>query len=76
MLISQQSASISEVGLTATTTIYSAVMLVLIVGVIAMARGGEFNRKYGQKMMRWRVGLQALAVGLILLFVFVTSQGG
>jgi hypothetical protein len=51
-------------------------MLVLIVGVIAMARGGEFNRKYGQKMMRWRVGLQALAVGLILLFVFVTSQGG
>jgi hypothetical protein len=54
----------------------AAVMLVLIVGVIAMARGGEFNRKYGQKMMRWRVGLQALAVGLILLFVFVTSQGG
>ncbi|MFB0922711.1 MAG: twin transmembrane helix small protein [Alphaproteobacteria bacterium] len=52
------------------------VMLALIVGVIAMARGGEFNRKYGQKMMRWRVGLQALAVGLILLFVFVTSQGG
>ena len=54
----------------------AAVMLVLIVGVIAMARGGEFNRKYGQKMMRWRVGLQALAVGLILLFVFVTSQEG
>jgi|MEHZ01.5.fsa_nt_MEHZ011526482.1_6 hypothetical protein len=54
----------------------AAVMLALIVGVIAMARGGEFNRKYGQKMMRWRVGLQALAVGLILLFVFVTSQGG
>ena len=54
----------------------AAVMLVLIVGVIAMARGGEFNRKYGQKMMRWRVGLQALAVGLILFFVFVTSQGG
>ena len=54
----------------------AAVMLVLIVGVIAMARGGEFNRKYGQKMMRWRVGLQALAVGLILLFVFVTSRGG
>ena len=54
----------------------AAVLLVLIVGVIAMARGGEFNRKYGQKMMRWRVGLQALAVGLILLFVFVTSQGG
>ena len=52
----------------------AAVMLVLIVGVIAMARGGEFNRKYGQKMMRWRVGLQALAVGLILLFVFVIQR--
>lgn len=51
-----------------------AVVVVLIVGVIAMARGGEFNEKYGNRMMRWRVALQALAVVLMLVFVFVASQ--
>ena len=54
----------------------AAVMLVLIVGVIAMARGGEFNRKYGNKMMRWRVAIQAFAVVLIVIFVIAASQQG
>ncbi|MBO6784586.1 MAG: twin transmembrane helix small protein [Alphaproteobacteria bacterium] len=52
------------------------VVLALVVGVIAMARGGEFNRKHGNTMMRLRVGLQGLAVVLVLLFVFVASQNG
>lgn len=54
----------------------AAVVLVLIVGVFAMARGGEFNDKYGNRMMRWRVALQALAVILMLVFVFMASRGG
>lgn len=54
----------------------AAVVIVLIVGVVGMARGGEFNEKYGNKMMRLRVGLQALAVVLVLLFVLAASQGG
>jgi hypothetical protein len=54
----------------------AAVVVVLIVGVFAMARGGEFNDKYGNRMMRWRVALQALAVILMLVFVFIASQGG
>ncbi|MCX8231859.1 MAG: twin transmembrane helix small protein [Alphaproteobacteria bacterium] len=53
-----------------------AVLAVLIFGIIAMARGGEFNRKYGNKMMRWRVAIQALAIALVLLLVFVASTGG
>lgn len=53
-----------------------AVVVVLIVGVFAMARGGEFNDKYGNRMMRWRVALQALAVVLMLVFVLMASQGG
>ncbi len=53
----------------------AAVVIVLIVGVIGMARGGEFNEKYGNKMMRLRVGLQALAVVLVVLFVLAASQG-
>lgn len=53
-----------------------AVIIILVFGIIAMSRGGEFNRKYGNKLMRWRVAIQALAVVLVLLFVFVASQSG
>jgi hypothetical protein len=53
----------------------AAVVLVLIFGLIAMARGGEFNRKYGNKLMRARVALQGLAIVLFLLFVLVASNG-
>lgn len=52
------------------------VVIVLILGVIAMARGGEFNRKYGNKLMRARVGLQAAAIVLFLLFVVAASTDG
>jgi len=44
-----------------------AVVGVLLVGVVAMARGGEFNRKYGNKLMQARVALQAVAVALLFL---------
>ena len=42
-----------------------AVLGVLFIGVFAMVRGGEFNRKYGNKLMRLRVILQFTAVALI-----------
>ncbi|MEO1552152.1 MAG: twin transmembrane helix small protein [Pseudomonadota bacterium] len=47
-----------------------AVVAVLMVGIGGFAKGGEFNRKYANKLMRWRIGLQALAVVLILIFVY------
>lgn len=34
----------------------------LIVGLIGMVKGGEFNEKYGNKLMRWRVILQGVAL--------------
>jgi hypothetical protein len=52
------------------------VLLVLLVGVAGFARGGEFNRKHGNRMMRYRLIAQAVAVALIVLFVFVRSSGG
>ncbi len=42
----------------------AAVLAVLVVGLISMIKGGEFNRKYGNRLMRWRVGLQAVALVL------------
>lgn len=35
---------------------------VLFAGLFVMARGGEVNRKYGNKLMRWRVIAQAVAL--------------
>ena len=49
---------------------------ILLFGVITFGRGGEFNRKNANKIMRWRIGAQFIAVVLILLFVFIRRQGG
>jgi Hypoxia induced protein conserved region len=40
----------------------AAVVVVLLVGVASMAFGGTFNQKYGNKLMRLRIGLQILAI--------------
>ena len=37
-------------------------LCVLFASVITMGRGGEFNRKYGNKLMRARVVLQGVAI--------------
>ena len=45
--------------------VLAAVTLVLFTGIFGMMRGGNFNRKYGNKLMQLRVGLQFLAIILI-----------
>jgi hypothetical protein len=50
-----------------------AVLAVLMVGVFGFARGGEFNRKYANKIMRLRLLLQFIAVLLILAFVALAA---
>jgi len=47
---------------------------ILLVGVFGMAQGGEFNRKYGNVLMRARVVSQ-FAVVLLLLALFVLAAG-
>ncbi len=47
---------------------------VLFAGLFAMARGGEFNRKHGNRLMRWRVVLQGTAVLLIGLLLLATRD--
>ena len=39
-------------------------------GLFALFKGGEFNRLYGNRAMRWRVILQGIA--LLLLFLYLT----
>ncbi len=42
-----------------------AVLATLFTGFVSMTKGGEFNARYGNKLMRLRVLLQALAIALI-----------
>ncbi len=51
-----------------------AVIAVLATGVVAMFRGGSFNAKYSNKLMRLRVILQALALLLFALFILLSRQ--
>ncbi len=52
-----------------------AVLAILMVGIGGFAKGGVFNRKYANKIMRLRLAGQFLAVVLILGFVWL-RQGG
>jgi hypothetical protein len=53
-----------------------ATVAVLAVGVLAMLRGGPFNAKYSNKLMRMRVAFQATAVALFLLFLLIMKGVG
>jgi len=52
-----------------------AVFAVLLVGVIGFAKGGDFNKKYANKIMRLRIVLQFIAVLLIVLYVWLRNGG-
>jgi uncharacterized membrane protein len=53
----------------------AAVTLTLFVGVYSLFRGGEFGRKYSNKLMRLRVLLQACAILIIMAAVFLSGRG-
>ena len=48
----------------------AAVAIILMIGIGGFGRGGEFNRKYANKLMCLRIFAQFIAVLLILLFVY------
>jgi hypothetical protein len=52
-----------------------AVVVTLLAGVSGMAKGGAFNARNSNRLMRWRVGFQALAVALIVVYSYLLSQG-
>lgn len=46
---------------------------VLVVGVAGFFAGGEFNRKYSNKLMQARVACQAVALGLLLVLLITAG---
>ncbi len=51
------------------------VLIILVTGIGGFARGGDFNRKHANRIMRYRIYAQAVAVMLILAFVLVGCGG-
>ncbi len=51
-----------------------AVMLVLMAGLIVLMKGGD--PKLSNKMMRLRVGAQAIAIVVIMVAVWLGGQAG
>jgi len=48
---------------------------ILFLGLFSMAKGGDFNRKYGNKLMRFRVAFQAVAILLVLILILLVNHG-
>lgn len=51
------------------------VLIILAIGIGGFAKGGEFNRKHSNRLMRYRIGAQALAVVLIAIFAYLRGRG-
>ena len=50
----------------------AAVAVVLLFGLINMFRGGSSNTS--QELMRWRVGLQAIAIAVLMAAFYFTHR--
>jgi hypothetical protein len=53
----------------------AAVLASLFGGLAAMARGGAFNARWGNRLMRARVVSQGAALALIALYFLLGTQG-
>ena len=51
-----------------------AVLAVLLFGIFSFGHGGEFNRRNGNRLMRWRIIAQAVAIVLVVLFVWLRGK--
>ena len=52
------------------------VVVILLTGIGGFAKGGEFNRRNANRIMRYRIVAQFVAILLILAFVAFRRMGG
>ncbi|MDH5749570.1 MAG: twin transmembrane helix small protein [Rhodospirillales bacterium] len=48
--------------------------VILFIGIYSMGAESDFNEQYSNRLMRWRVGMQALTLALIALYFLM--EGG
>ncbi len=54
--------------------VMAAIAVVMLLGLVSLWKGGEFNRRHSNRLMRWRVMLQALAIVLVGVVLFLTGR--
>ncbi len=52
-----------------------AVLVILVIGIGSFGKGGEFNKRNANKLMRYRIYAQGFAVLLIVGFAWLRSGG-
>lgn len=52
------------------------VLVILLMGLGTFGRGGEFNRKHANRLMRWRLIAQFVAVLVIVGYALLRARGG
>lgn len=50
------------------------VLAILLFGIASFAKGGEFNKRNANKIMRWRLGVQFVAVVLLVAFAVFRAR--
>jgi len=60
----------SSVLLAASLLSLMAVLVVLGAGIYSLYRGGGFGARWSNKLMQWRVLLQAVAIAILCLFAW------
>ena len=53
----------------------AATLIILGVGVYSLARGGAFAKANSNRLMRYRVLAQGVAIGLMCLFLILIGKG-
>ena len=51
-----------------------AVVVILATGIGGFAKGGEFNRKNGNRLMRWRIIAQAVAIAVFMIYLWARGH--
>jgi len=51
------------------------VLVVLLVGIGSFGRGGKFDRKHANRLMRYRIYAQAVAIIVIVAYVLLRKMG-
>jgi hypothetical protein len=67
--------SLASVILVGACVAVLAVVVTLFAGLLTMVRGGAFNARWGNRLMRARVVSQACAIALIVLYAIVIRAG-
>ena len=52
------------------------VLIILMIGIGSFAKGGDFHRKHSNRLMRYRIAAQAVAVILIIGVAWMSGAGG